>query len=306
VEFVLPHLIGHPLAQRPNTISLDWPGRLNHIDYLIIRRWWYCLLFGGIRMAERHAVSDLWPASGDQLSSVSLLNKERDHREKMVEKRGHREDSVRRRLKWGENPSEIMKKRETPRWKRIGLSRTCQSMNYRDREGFSHSLLSIKNYFLMIFDILPLIFWFVDCVWDKIIICKIYETNVSSCCYLNFVELLSKNNYIIHVHIFTTSVHRNIFRNLRKHQIFLSTSDFMSLSADRLLYPDRLSYTRTDFYTHRYMTKGNRRSNTTHNLNNDSEISSPAYLVKRRNIFVSSLYGEVRGKSNNVWTNGTL
>jgi hypothetical protein len=59
----------------------------------------------------------------------------------------------------------------------------------------------------MIFDILPLKFGLVNCVWNKIRICKIYETNVSSCFDLNSVELLSKNNYMIHIHIFTISVH---------------------------------------------------------------------------------------------------
>jgi hypothetical protein len=108
------------------------------------------------------------------------------------------------------------------------------------REKFSHSLSSIKNYFVMMFDILPLKFGLVDYLWDKIMIGKIYETNVSSCCYLNSVKSLRNNNYIIHMHIFTTSVHWNILRNLRKHQIFLSTSDFSRLLPDSLLYLDRL------------------------------------------------------------------
>jgi hypothetical protein len=111
------------------------------------------------------------------------------------------------------------------------------------------SLSLIKNYSVVIFDISPLKFGLVDCVWDKIIICKIYETNEFSCCYLNSVESLTKNNYIIHMHIFTTSVHWNILRNLRKHQIFSSISDLLSPSADRVLYPARLWYLSVDFYS---------------------------------------------------------
>jgi hypothetical protein len=43
---------------------------------------------------------------------------------------------------------------------------------YRDREGFSHLLSSIKSYFAVMFDILPLKFGLVDCVWDKVMICN--------------------------------------------------------------------------------------------------------------------------------------
>jgi hypothetical protein len=100
-----------------------------------------------------------------------------------------------------------------------------------------------KIYFVVIFDIcyltfdiLSLKFGLVNCLWDKIMICRILNINVSSCCYLNSVELLSKNNYIIHIYIFTISIHWNIIRNLRKHQIFPSTSELLSFLADRLLY----------------------------------------------------------------------
>jgi hypothetical protein len=41
----------------------------------------------------------------------------------------------------------------------------------------------------VIFDILPLKFGLVDCVWDSIIICKIYETNVSACYSARIIRL---------------------------------------------------------------------------------------------------------------------
>jgi hypothetical protein len=134
-----------------------------------------------------------------------------------------------------------MTKRETPRWKWTDLSRISQSMNCRDREGFIHSPSSIKYLFRVNVWCSAFEIWI-----DWLRVGQNYNlqnlhNQCFSCCYLNSIELLSKNNYIIYMHIFTISVQWNILRNLRKHQIFLSTSDLFCLSADILLYPGRLS-----------------------------------------------------------------